>query len=278
MESYEQLAARYLRTADRFLPGRVIGFYLIGSTALGAFRPGRSDLDFVAVVDGPFSAREMARVRAVHLAAAAGSGWRAATRGYVSMPGTCNGSYIDAADLARPVSELVPLASHTAGRFSTGKAFDVNPVMWKVFAERGIAVRGAEPATLGLDPQPELLRPWNAANLAGYWAEWARTLPQGTRWTYRIRPRWMTAWGVLGAPRLHCTIATGDVISKEAAGDYARMTFDREWHPIIDDALAYWRQERTPRPLAFDERIEQTAAFTAMVAGDPKVSRSSAAG
>ena len=38
---------------------------------------------------------------------------------------------------------------------------------------------------------------------------------------FALRPCYWTAWGVLGAPRLHCTIATGEVISKEAAGEYA---------------------------------------------------------
>ena len=41
----------YLRLAERLLPGRVVGFYLVGSAALGSFRPGRSDIDFIAVMD-----------------------------------------------------------------------------------------------------------------------------------------------------------------------------------------------------------------------------------
>jgi len=45
------IAARYLALADRLLPERIQAFYLVGSTALGAFRDGRSDVDFVAVVD-----------------------------------------------------------------------------------------------------------------------------------------------------------------------------------------------------------------------------------
>ena len=35
---------------DRELPGRIEGFYVVGSTCLGAFRADRSDVDFVAVV------------------------------------------------------------------------------------------------------------------------------------------------------------------------------------------------------------------------------------
>ncbi len=34
---------------DPQLPGRIEGFYVVGSTCLGAFRADRSDVDFVAV-------------------------------------------------------------------------------------------------------------------------------------------------------------------------------------------------------------------------------------
>jgi hypothetical protein len=41
---------RYLRQVDMAIPGAIHGFYVVGSIALGAFRPGRSDVDFVAVL------------------------------------------------------------------------------------------------------------------------------------------------------------------------------------------------------------------------------------
>ena len=58
------------RTVDRFLGlmasegGPTLrGLYLVGSVALGDFRPGRSDIDFVALLDGPVGDTEaLARV------------------------------------------------------------------------------------------------------------------------------------------------------------------------------------------------------------------------
>jgi hypothetical protein len=61
--------ARYLRTADGLLPRRVTGLYLVGSGALGAFRPSRSDIDLLAVVDRDLTRREVRRLRLLHLAA-----------------------------------------------------------------------------------------------------------------------------------------------------------------------------------------------------------------
>ena len=40
----DRAVARYVRLADRLLPGRVVGVYVIGSIALGAYRRRRSDI------------------------------------------------------------------------------------------------------------------------------------------------------------------------------------------------------------------------------------------
>ena len=42
---------RYLRLADRLLPVRIVGVYVIGSVALGAYRRRRSDIDLIVLFD-----------------------------------------------------------------------------------------------------------------------------------------------------------------------------------------------------------------------------------
>jgi hypothetical protein len=272
----ESVVGRYLEFADRLLPGRVTGFYVVGSVALEAFRPGRSDIDFVAVLDGRPGRGELGRIRLLHLAAGAWTGWTALSHGRSVVSGTCNGVFIRAGDLSRPVTQIVPVASHTGLEFHVDRAFEVNPVVWKVLAERGVTIRGPAPDTLGLLPQGELLRDWNLGNLQSYWRAWAETtLAQGNRLGWRLRPRWTTAWGVLGAPRLHHTIATGEIISKEAAGEYAMEAFDRHWRPIIDEGLRYWRGE-PPNPAFADPavRSRRTAEFVLEVVRSAKDGRS----
>jgi hypothetical protein len=266
----EQLAAGHLALLDRSLPGWVVGLYLVGSSALGAFDPDHSDLDLIVVVDRPLRRFELARLRMVHVLSAGGSVVRSVARRRFSLPETCNAAYVLAEDLRRPVTEIVPVASHTGGSFSIGTGFDVNPVMWKVLAERGVAIRGRAPSTLGLDPQPELLRAWNLDNLDGYWRSWGehglahrRLQPAGQS------TRWTVAWGVLGAPRLHCTIATGEVVSKIAAGEYALDVFEARWRPILAEGLAHRRGE--PLVAAAGDarsRRRQAAEFVLEVVAD----------
>lgn len=232
-----------LSRLDRALPGRVEGFYVVGSACLGAFREGRSDIDFVAIAARGLGPEELRRMRAIHRGR-----WTAALAGDVALrrrwPLVCNGSYLERGALTRSPREVTALAGHVAGRFATaiapGGGFDVNPVTWHTLARHGIAVRGQEPDRLKIRADPAELRAWTRENLDSYWRTWvarARRRPSG------VRPltRWFAARGVLGVARLHYTLATGEIISKEAAGEYALATFAAEWRVVIEDALAFWR-------------------------------------
>lgn len=282
--SVTRVVERYLADADRLLPGAVVGFYVVGSVALGSYRPGRSDVDFVAVLgdgggdadggdhsdggddsDSDTGPARLRRLRALHAASGLRTAATAVRHGRSPLTGTCNGVFLRWVDLATPVSEIAPVASHTGIGFTVGAAgSDVSPVAWKTFAERGIAMRGPEPAALPLDPQPELLAPWNLGNLERYWQPWAEGVRRPAHRGFRrfvVRPRWSTAWGMLGAPRLHCTLATGEVVSKEQAGEYALDAFPSRWHPLLADALAYRRGEPSQLRLSPAERARRTADF-----------------
>lgn len=241
----EDLLARL----DRALPGRVDGFYVVGSACTGAFRAGRSDLDFVAVVDRELGRGELARLCAVH----AGR-WAAALIRDIGVrhrwPFVCNGIYLRASDLARPPLEVTAVAGYVSGRFRTAArdGFDVNPVTWHTLARHGIAIRGPDPERLRVRTDPGELRAWTLGNLNTYWRRWVERVrrPGVTRAT--ALGRRFIAGGVLGAPRLHYTLATGEIASKEAAGMYALDMFEPRWRPLIEDALAYWRDAPTPPP------------------------------
>lgn len=255
---------RYLAVADRLLPGRVVGCYVVGSIALGAYRRERSDIDLVVVLDRRLAGAEQRRVRALQLVSGVATAPAALLRGDVNLPGTVNATFVVGDDLTRPVTTIVPVCHHTGHEFHAGQGFDVNPVQWKTLADRGIAVRGPDVATLRLDPEPARLEAWNRTNLDQYWRPWAESLRRsGPSLRYRFRERWLTAWGVLGAPRLHATITTGAVLSKEAAGEYALVTFGERWHPIVREGLAYWRGEPIADPRFADRatRYADTAGF-----------------
>lgn len=246
------------------LPGLIQDFYLVGSLALGGFRPGRSDIDFIATLNGRLSPRSLRALRAVHRNSYVGGLAHAAFSR--SWPLVCNGVFVSREDLTRPPREVAAQAKQVAGKFGPGDAFDVNPVTWWTLAHAGIPLRGPAPALVSIPLDDGELRQWTAFNLNSYWRPWAhRVAGSGPRgWPERLRQlhaRRLAAWGVLGTARMHATIRTGKVITKECAGDYALKVFGAEWHPVIHDALAYWRGLPSSRPTSRDQLRSETAAF-----------------
>ena len=238
-----------LARLDRVVPGRIEGFYVVGSASMGAFRPGRSDVDFVAIVDGDFRAAELLKLRALHVGR-----WLAAVTQDTALqrrwPLVCNGIYLKAGDLSRSPLEVTPLAGHVTGRFraASREGFDVNPVTWYVLAHHGITLRGPDRDHLQVRTDQAELRAWVLDNLNSYWRRWAaRVHPLGLS-IRGVPPRRLAASGVLGAPRLHYTIATGEIATKETAARYAIEMFEPRWHGLIEDAIAYWRSEPPPPP------------------------------
>lgn len=213
--------AAYLRAADRFLPGQLVCCYLVGSTALGAYRPGRSDIDLIALLGrGPLEGAQLQRrLRALHLAQTP----RVLGRALRSrrLHATCNVAFVPADQMSRPVTQIIPIASHNGHEFFPAEAFDVNPVMWRILAERGISLRGPAPRSWGLDPEPATMAAWNADNLTRYWQAQLDRIRAGRS---PLRPQ-AVEWNVLGPLRLHATIATGQVLSKDEAGAYGEQLF-----------------------------------------------------
>jgi hypothetical protein len=233
-----------LRRLDRAVPDRIEGFYIVGSAGMGAFRAGRSDVDFVAIVNSALRRAELARLRAVHVGR-----WTAALVHDVALrrrwPLVCNGIYLRASDLSLSPLEVTPIAGHVTGRFrvATRDGFDVNPVTWHVLAHHGIAIRGPDRDRLQIRTDEAELRAWARRNLDDYWQRWAEHARRGGLNTRAVPPRRLAASGVLGAPRLHYTIATGGIATKEAAAHYALEVFEPCWHGLIEDALGFWRGE-----------------------------------
>jgi hypothetical protein len=213
----------YLRLADEELPGQISGLYLVGSLALNDYRPGQSDIDFVAVTDEVLTPSKLDRLSHVH----------ATLRRKVPRP-KLDGVYVTWRQLqASPVGLSAPYCLNS--RFASSNGFAANPVTWYMLHRHKIALRGpADPAVYQDD---ELLRRWCRENLQDYWAGWVHQAR--TRLTRRLLTlsRRTIVWGVLGVTRLHATIRTGDILSKSAAGTYALETFPPHWSKLIQDAL-----------------------------------------
>jgi hypothetical protein len=204
----EALAAARLNAVDAAAPGLVEAFWVTGSAASGDWRPAVSDVDTVAATSREPTSDDLAALAAVH------------------VPGDrphVDATYVPAAALADPPVRGEPLPHVVDGTFGTGPCGEATPVTWLELRQRGVALRGPAPAELVPAPEEALLRDWLLGNLRGYWsaeADAAEKALAGRPDEQPVSTGGIT-WLVLGPPRLHATLATGEILSKTEAGEYA---------------------------------------------------------
>ena len=250
-----EVCSEYLELADAESPGLVTGLYLVGSLALGGYRPDHSDLDFLAVTSRRPEAGDVAGLRKLHAEMA-----RRRSRPVL------DGVYVRAADLSRPPAEADGAVRANLGQVSTEDHYEPNPVTIHLLARRGIAFRGPDIADLGLRDDPGALRAWVVDNLRTYWKPWV------DRWARSIGPRALAngpvEWVVLGVPRLHFTLTSGEVCTKEDAARYASRRFGGQWDGVLDEALRLRARGRGGSYRSALIRRREAVDFARMVIAD----------
>jgi len=221
--------------------------YLVGSIALGDYRKGVSDIDFVALVAHPLGNTQCAALARVHAAMAG------------DKP-HFDGFYIEQAEL-RTVPQPKSAPCIIDGVFQEDAVcFEINPVTWMCLAQKGIRIKGHPRRDLDIAIGAAALLPFEIGNLRSYWIPW---IDEGRAALARKDPASgvtaaVMAWGVLGVLRIGCTLATGQVVSKTQAGEWALSTYPLMWHPAILDALAARSGELLQLPVI---RCQHALAF-----------------
>ncbi|MHB8643945.1 MAG: nucleotidyltransferase domain-containing protein [Gaiellaceae bacterium] len=150
----EEVTGRYLDAVDDARPGFVVGLYVVGSAALGEWRPGRSDIDIVIFTSRVPARADLVALRDVHTAMA-------------------DKPYLDGVYLSPehgwPVDErVVPFV--VDGQFHTDRPCGaLNPVLWLTLRRNGVPVRGPAVSELGVPVDLDALRAYNLGNLRTYW-------------------------------------------------------------------------------------------------------------
>lgn len=223
----DTLAARYLELVDAEAPGLIYGLYLVGSLALDDFRPGHSDIDFVAVTAAPIEPPMTPVLERVH--------GRLTAQFPLSL---FEGIYVTTDDIGRDPADAGAVPYAHERRFHAAGRFELNPATWATLARHGIVVRGPALADLAVWDDPAVLDRWTRRNLREYWRPWQAR--HGRLYSRpglsALRPG-ATEWGVLGVSRLHYTLTTGRITSKQGAGLYALRRFPGRWHRPILEAL-----------------------------------------
>lgn len=221
------MIAAYLALVDDACPGLVEGLCLAGSLALGDYRPQQSDIDFVAVLaehPAPPVVGALDRVHE-HLCE------------HRQRP-FFDGVYLSWHELTAPPATVPAGPFSQDGQLVSAGRGPRDPVTWNTLARYGIALRGPDPSSMSIWTDPHELAAWTARNLETYWrpllARCARPLSRAGRASLSAS---QVVWNVLGGTRLHYTLATGDITSKDGAGVYALNAFPARRHKIVHECL-----------------------------------------
>lgn len=167
-----------------------------GSLAAGDYRPGVSDLDLVAVVDGPMTPERRTAISALHARVDAGPG------GALELGCT----WVDAATLS-DVPREHPTWTH-------GELYDrwLSRLARVDLVRHGYSVFGPAPAELLPPADDETLRTAVLAELDGYW-----TTVSHRTWVWRHT--WIVDLALTTMSRADHALASGELITKAQAID-----------------------------------------------------------
>lgn len=219
----------YLAALDGVLPASAVaGVYLVGSAALGDYRPGRSDLDILTLTQLPLSAAELDALNRMHQSLEKGT-----------QP------HLDAEYVPRDCVRRLPEAdapghAHVVeGQFNRGP-HGMEFVLWATLDQSGVTLRGPEAKSWNAAPDAAEFRAWNLGNLESYWranfGQRVRDVLQAREPDSPLSTE-IVVWIATGPGRLHRTIATGEIISKTASADYSAELFPA-YAPILMRAKA----------------------------------------
>lgn len=220
-------AGELVRLLQRHVPGLVASLHIIGSAADGDFRPGRSDLDFVAVLARPATVGDLEALTIVHRLYASD----------LTFP-LLDGIWVTHVELAAGPDAAADGPTTHAGNFVEQGRGNRNPITWLALRQQPLTVFGEPPDRTALWHDPERLAAWTCENVESYWTGWLARARNPFSWPgLRMLGPAAPMWGVLGISRLHYTLATGRIASKTAAGEHALAVFDPRWHRIIGECL-----------------------------------------
>lgn len=223
----QQIVDDYLTIIDLQAPRLVEALYLVGSTALDDFQPGRSDVDFIAVTRNGLSVADFAAIKRAH----------AQLRRQHRRP-AFDGNYLTWRELAQDPQLTGRGADvyHGKPEFPTSRGR--SPLTWLVLSTAGIAARGPRRQEVNIWTDRTVLRTWARTRLLDHWQTWReRSARPLTRQGLACLGPAATTHAVLGTSQLHHVLTTGRVISKTESGRYALETFGPRWHRLIGDCL-----------------------------------------
>lgn len=233
---------------DRVLGDSLVGVYLHGSLAVGDFDEKDSDVDFLVVIKGELSAKQVAALQQMHGELHdLDSHWAK----------HLEGSYLPRSLLARPETVgVTPLWYLDNGwRELTQSVHDHSWVVFWILHRYGLTVAGPEAKALfGPVPADRLRR-----EVLAVMKNWGGDMRKDPA---MIGSVWYQSFTVISFCRMLQTLRTGEIHSKKTAVHWAQTALEPRWAGLIQRA---WKERPDPgrkiRLPPAEGEVERTLEF-----------------
>jgi hypothetical protein len=207
---------------EQQLPGLLVGFYLHGSLALGAFNECSSDIDAVAVISRRCTTSDIDALKALHQTIQTKY-----PRPFLEV------ITLQASDLGKEEDQIEPFPYAHDGDLEPSGHFEINSITWWILKNRGITRLGTPATDLNFTVDWDVLIANMRVNLNTYW----RSYTNNPRYIAALFSDYGIQWAVTGVLRQYYSFRESGITSKDGAGLYALDHVPERWHRLIQEAL-----------------------------------------
>jgi predicted nucleotidyltransferase len=242
-EEVKQLMEQYIvGLKEIFLDEKIVGVYIYGSTALGAFHIETSDVDFVAVIHDYVNEAEKQQLVELHKKLSKST-----------LGKRMDGMYIPLADLGKYNDAMKEYVYCAEGIADIGY-WDINAVTWWTLKKQGITVIGTEAENLPFQIKWDDVVNTMKYNVEHYWSEKAKR-----PYLFFIE-EWVES-AVVTMGRILYTLENKTIVSKDRGLQYLLERSTKEWEPLLKEVERIRHNPKEKRKLSIWRRADMTKRY-----------------
>ncbi|EJQ51499.1 hypothetical protein IEE_00506 [Bacillus cereus BAG5X1-1] len=239
----KQLMEQYIvELKEIFSDEKIVGVYIYGSIALGAFHIETSDVDFVTVISDSVNKAEKQQIIELH------KKLRKSTLGK-----RMDGMYIPLDDLGKYNHEINEYVYCADGKADIGH-WDINAVTWWTLKNQGITVIGKEAEDLPFQIRWDDVVNTMKYNVEHYWLEKAKR-----PYLFFIE-EWVES-AVVTMGRILYTLDHKTIVSKDRGLQYMLELYSHKWEPLLREVERIWHNPKEKRKLSSWRRADMTKRY-----------------
>lgn len=224
-EKLKSILDEYSDVITKLLGDNLIGIYLTGSIALGGYHENKSDIDFTTLMKKPLDDNQISELNVIH-------------KNILKKhpKNIFEGHYITLTELGNDPNEIEPIVSYYEGKI--GKSYHgINIVTWFTLKKYGATVFGTPARELPFSASENELAAYVINNVNSYWKKWLSDSIKflSVKGLYSLTSA-AIEWVVLGISRMHYTLSTSDIASKDGIISHVLKHTPKKYHRIIREA------------------------------------------